>query len=525
MKSSTFLALPSLLMMVLLAFSSPAQISSPEIDALVLKAMKELNVAGVAVGVVKDGRIVHQRGYGERTMKTGLKTDEHTNFAIASNTKAFTTAALAILIDEGKLSWQDRVREHIPEFRMYNAYVTANFNIEDLLTHRSGLGLGVGDLMFFPDGSNFTIDDIISSFQYFKPQSAFRTKFDYDNLLYMIAGEVIQRVSGMKWEDFIEQRIFKPLGMDHTFSNALRAANDDNAAMPHTTDGCPMRPLPHFAIPEGTSNGAAASILSNVNDLSQWMLMHLNEGRYGKGLKKRLFTQARQREMWTIHTPLPARWNPRYRTHFRGYGLGWGLWDTCGNMSVSHTGGLPGMLSRTVMIPDLELGVVVLTNTANGGGGVFTAVSRTIVDSYLGLNDHGWTDRVARGERNHDKKNKEIVDAVWAEVAARRATPVDSSHYVALFEDRWFGKVEVFLKDKQLWIRSHRSPKLNGRLQLYKQGVFAVRWEYQDLIGDAFVIFQFDEKGKPSKIELKGISPNIDFSFDFHDLDLRVVRK
>ena len=163
----------SLLLLVLFTFlansTAYAQISSKEVDQLVEEAMEKFNVAGVAVGIVKDGVIIHTKGYGLKSIKTKDKVNEHTQFAIASNSKAFTTTALAILVEEGKLSWQDKVNDHIPEFKMYNDYVTQNFNIQDLLTHRSGLGLGVGDLMFFPDGADFTIKDVLSSFQYFKP--------------------------------------------------------------------------------------------------------------------------------------------------------------------------------------------------------------------------------------------------------------------------------------------------------------------------------------------------------------------
>jgi len=185
-----------------------AQITSTEVDHLVEKAMAKFNVAGVAVAIVKDGKIIHEKGYGVKSVDTKQKVDENTNFAIASNSKAFTTAALALLVEEGKLSWNDKVIKYIPEFRMYNEYVTGNFNIQDLLTHRSGLGLGAGDLMIFPDGSDFTVNDIIANLQYLKPVSAFRTKFDYDNLLYLVAGEIIARVSGMTWEAFVSKRIF-----------------------------------------------------------------------------------------------------------------------------------------------------------------------------------------------------------------------------------------------------------------------------------------------------------------------------
>jgi CubicO group peptidase (beta-lactamase class C family) len=501
-----------------------AQISSVQVDHLVEDALKKFDVAGVAVGIVKDGKIIHSKGYGLKSITTKEKVDKHTQFAIASNSKAFTTASLAILVDEGQLSWQDKVKEYIPEFKMYNAYVTENFNIADLLTHRSGLGLGVGDLMFFPDGSDFTIKDIIVNFQHFKPESAFRTQFDYDNLLYIVAGEVIARVSGMTWEQFVQTRIMTPLNMDNSYSGLAQITDRGNLATPHSTDTGSMRTISHFEQDCEKINGAAGGIYSNVDDLCHWMLVHLNEGQYGKALDKRLFSAARQREMWRIHTILTARRDDRYRSHFRGYGLGWVLADIQGNMSVSHTGGLPGMLSKTMMIPDLELGIVVLTNTANGGQGVFKSVTQTILDSYLGLDDHDWTNKFLAEHQFREAAGNKVTAKVWKTVAAANSQAVNSADYIGVYEDPWFGKVEVFSKNEQLWIKSYRSPKLNGRMHYYKANAFAIKWEYQDMVGDAFCVFSLDEEGHAQGIKLKGISPNIDFSFDFHDLNLKRIK-
>lgn len=506
-------------------FSSPAlqaQLPAAELDALVKKAMQQFEVAGVAVAIVKDGKIIHEKGYGVKSITTNAPVDEHTNFQIASNSKAFTTAALSILIDEGKLHWKDKVRSYLPEFKMYNDYVTENFLVEDLLCHRSGLGLGAGDLMDFPDGTDFTIQDKLRYGQYFKPVSDFRTQFDYDNQLYIVAGELIARISGMTWEKFIQSRILDPLGMTGSFSSLQDMQDKTNLATPHSTETGKMRTIAHF---RDMVNGAAGGIVSNVHDICAWMMTQLNKGKYGDNQTKQLFSEARQREMWTIHTVTGTNPDARYNQHFGGYGLGWGLGDIKGNLRVSHTGGLPGMLTSVTMIPDLKLGVVILTNTENGGGALFSAVGNTIIDSYLKLDKIDWVDRFRKRLTAMKSNGDSVTAAVWKTVAAAKSTKINAADYAGIYEDKWFGKIEVLLKDGQLWFKSYRSPKLNGPMQLYKANTFAIKWEYQDMNCDALAMFSLDENGKAVSIKMKGISPNIDFSFDFQDLDLQRVEK
>lgn len=521
MRKSIILQL--VLPLVLLFTSSvlPAQIAATELDAMVKKAMQQFEVAGVAIAIVKDGKIVYEKGFGVKSIATGSPVDEHTNFQIASNSKAFTTAALSILIDEGKLNWKDKVRTYLPEFKMYNDYVTENFLVEDLLCHRSGLGLGAGDLMDFPDGTNFTIHDKLTFAQYFKPVSDFRTKFDYDNQLYFIAGELIARVSGMSWEQFIQTRILDPLQMSHSYASLAGMQDKSNLATPHSTETGKMRTIAAF---QDQINGAAGGILSNVHDLCTWMMTQLNKGKYGDNLSKQLFSEARQREMWTIHTVTGSNPDPRYNQHFSGYGLGWGLGDIKGNLRVSHTGGLPGMLTSVTLIPDLKLGVVILTNTENGGGVLFSAIGNSIIDSYLKLDKVDWIDRLGKRFTAMKSNGDSVTTAVWNTVAAAKNTQLNAADYTGIYQDKWFGKVEVLLKDGQLWFTSYRSPKLNGPMQWYKANTFAIKWEYQDMNCDALAMFNLDENGKATSIRMKGISPNIDFSFDFQDLDLQRVQ-
>jgi CubicO group peptidase (beta-lactamase class C family) len=521
------LILRSLLLVPILVYSFTVNaqgLESYQIDSLVKKSMEMMpKQAGIAVAVVQDGKIIHAKGYGVTSIKTKEPVDENTIFAIASNSKAFTAAALSILVDEGKLSWQDKVVDYIPEFKMYDPYVTANFNIQDLLTHRSGLGLGAGDLMIFPDGSDFTIKDVLNSFQYMTPVSAFRTKFDYDNLLYIVAGEVIARISGMSWEEFIETRIMKPFGMNRCSGSFQSLKDRTNLALPHSSESGELRQINTYS---HNLTKAAGGIYASVNDLSKWLLMQLNGGKYGKNLNNQLFSEANQKEMWKAHTNMDFTVKPsaHYKNHFTSYGLGWQLEDFKGHIVVSHGGGLPGMLSQILLIPELNMGVVVLTNSQPGGYSSFT-LSYSILDSYLGVEDREWFDEaiiwLETGQNNVDS----ATNTVWNTVENSKPDKLIFENFIGIYEDNWFGKVEIYLKDNQLWFKSIRSPKLNGQMFFYKANTFAIKWEYTDMPCDAFATFNFDIEGKAVMIKMKGISPNIDFSFDFQDLELNRVNK
>lgn len=494
-----------------------SQLSSPKIDSLMEEALIKLNVAGASIAVVKDGKVIHQKGYGFASVNTKEKVTAYTNFQIASNTKAFTTAALAILVDDGKVKWEDKVRDHIPEFKMYNDYVTDNITIIDLLTHRSGLGLGAGDLTFLPDGADFTVNDLLGMFQHFKPVSPFRTKYNYDNLLYIIAGEIIARVSKMSFAEFIQKRIFIPLQMTASFVGDSTIQPVKSLAAPHSTATGELKTINRFNI---GMIGPAGGIYSNVSDMSKWVVAQLNKGRYGNDLKEVLFSTANSNKMWTIQTVLPNYVSERYNTHFNGYGLGWVLNDMRGNLVAMHTGGLPGMLSQVTLVPDIKLGIVVLTNTESGGGSLAFAVTRAIMDSYWGLDDAQWVDNRARNLSRNTTVTDEATKKVWDQVDSVKNTPYKSHDYIGMYEDKWFGRMEVFKKGAELWIRSLRSPKLNGRMFFYDTNTFAIKWEYRDMNCDAFATFTPGKGGKAQSFKMKGISPSIDFSFDFQDLYL-----
>jgi CubicO group peptidase (beta-lactamase class C family) len=496
------------------------ELNAAFIDSIVERSMVQIPQAGVAVAVIKDGKVIHAKGYGLSSVETKAKVDENTLFSIASNTKAFTTMSLGLLVDQGKLNWTDKVVDYIPEFKMYDPYVTENFNIQDLLTHRSGLGLGAGDLMFIPAGGDYTIDDIIKSFQYQTPTSAFRTKYDYDNLLYMVAGEVIHRISGESWADFVQNHIMEPLHMDRSASIYYNLKSKDNIAEAHKVENGEVIQIE--AYDENRAIGAAGGIYASVNDLSKWMLMHLNGGKMDDGTT---FISAKSRsEMWKAHTNISFNATPPepYRTHYNAYGLGWKLADKNGYTTVSHTGGMPGMLSQVLMIPELNAGVVVLTNAAPGGYS-FISVTREIEDALIGVEGRDWVMTMKNYIERSGGHADSVVNAVWKTVKNAKTKHLIKDNYVGTYNDDWFGDVEVTLKDGELWFASKRSPKLTGKMSYYQANTFAIKWTYRDMDCDAFAIFSLDENGKAQSIEMKGISPNIDFSFDFQDLELKRV--
>jgi CubicO group peptidase (beta-lactamase class C family) len=496
-------------------------ITSPEIDALVEKTLKTFDVPGIAVAVVKDGKVIHAKGYGLRSLNTKEKVTENTLFGIASNSKAFTSAALGMLMDEKKLTWDTKVTDIIPEFKMYNPYVTEEFTIRDLLTHRSGLGLGAGDLMFWPDQNNFTLKDIIHNLRYLKPVSGFRTKYDYDNLLYIVAGEVVARVSGMPWEDFVETRILKPLGMNATAASYKRLKDKSNVIDPHAPVEGAVK-----VIRRDWSEvaNAAGGIYSNVTDMSKWITMQMENGKFDNG--KQLFSRVVHDEMWTPQTIIPVRGTNSYNTHFSGYGLGWFLSDVKGFKQATHTGGLAGIVTQVTLLPELKLGIIVFTNQQSGAA--FTAVTNTIKDSYLGVKG------IDRVKENHDRvianeaEAKKITTEIWSAIERQQQSngaKTETNLFLGTYQDAWFGEAVISIKNGKLWFDSKRSFQLTGELLPYKGNTFIVKWTERSMDADAYVMFELDNEGKASGFKMKAISPLTDFSFDFHDLDFKVKSK
>ncbi len=507
----------SLILFLVVAVTSYGQpLSSKKIDRLTARVMQEFNVPGIAVAVVKDDRVVHMKGYGVRSIATGDKTDEHTLFAIASNTKAFTTAALGILVDEGKLTWETKVIDIIPEFRLYNAYVTEDFNIRDLLCHRSGMGLGAGDLMSWPDSARFTTSEIIHNLRYLKQTSPFRTKYDYDNMLYIVAGEVVARVSGQSWEEFVESRIMKPLGMNESSASIKRIKSRANIIDAHVPVNGKLQVV---AKQEGKIHNSVGGIYSNASDLSKWIMMQLNRGRYGSHPDEVLFSEDAHRVMWTPHTVRPVSTGGPFRSNFAFYGLGWHLSDVNGYLQVYHTGSHAGIETRISMLPELRLGIIILTNQQ--APEALLAISNAVTESYIGTGRTDWVTILKEKSVREQAEAREITDRIWAVVAEKqKASPdtIDHQSFAGTYMDPWFGKMIISSENGRLRIRAEKSPRLKGEISHYNANTFIVKWDDRSMDADAFAVFSLDRDGIPASFVLEAISPLTDFSFDFHDL-------
>ena len=495
------------------------ELNATQIDSLVNKTLSTFNVPGIALGIVKDGKLIHAKGYGIRSIKGNAKVDENTLFGVASNSKAFTAAALGMLVDEKKITWDTKVTDIIPEFKLYDNYATQEFTIRDLLTHRSGLGLGAGDLMIWPDSSSVTMPQLIHNLRYLKPVSSFRSKYDYDNLLYIIAGEVISRVSKISYEDFIESRIMKPLGMTKTAASWYRLKDRKNIIDGHAP--IDDRSLVTVGLSFTELANAAGGIYSNITDMSKWAIAQLNEGKYGKNLSSTLFSKEVHQEMWTPQTITKSR-SP-YNTHFSSYGLGWNLSDVNGYFQAAHTGGLAGIVTQVTLIPELNLGIIVLTNQQSGAA--FTAITNTLKDGYFGIKGKDRIKQLNDSRLAGEEKAKKITEKIWSDIAAQQK--LTNNNYLTgiegTYKDAWFGEVTISERNGKYYYKSKKSPKLQGKMYFYKGNTYIVKWNERSLEADAFVNFHLNHEAKPVGYKIEAISPLTDFSFDFQDLEFNRI--
>ena len=486
----------------------------PEFDAYVNTVLATFQVPGVAVAIVKDGKVVLAKGFGIKRLGDATPVDAFTRFGIASNTKAFTATALAMLVERGKVEWDAPVTRYLPTFAMYDPFVTREITVRDLLVHRSGLGLGAGDLLWWP-ASTYTRKEIMQRLRYIKPATSFRSAYAYDNVLYLVAGEIIEKMSGKTWEEFVATEILAPVGMTHSTVRHADAGRADNVAATHAEIDGRVRIIPPMV---SDNTNPAGGINSGAADIARWMVTQLDSGRTPDGT--RLFSPRSARELWTGVTPMPIGVPPGdfapLRSSFNLYALGFGVRDYRGYKLLNHTGGLPGYVSEIMMMPDQRLGVAVLTNQESSAA--FRSITLAVLDHYLGAPPHDWL-------AAYKKLNDQGVAALAAETTKEtvRDTTVRPTlslrKYTATYTDAWYGDVVVAAEGGRLVMRFSHTPELVGTLEHQKGDAFIVRWKDRSLRADAFVTFVI-AKGAVTEIKMTP-TPGTDFSFDFQDLVLR----
>jgi len=488
-----------------------------DIDAFVEGVSQKFEVPGIGLAIVKDGEVVVAKGYGVGDRERSTQVDAHTLFAIASNTKAFTATALALLVEEGKLQWDDPVIDHLPWFQLSDPYVTREITVKDLLVHRSGLGLGQGDLLLFPP-TDYDRTEIVRRLRFLELKTSFRSAYAYDNVLYVVAGELIAAVSGQSWEEFIDSRILNKFGMVDSKTRIEQVLAATNVAQPYMLVDQKLTKVDHEAVP---NIAPAGGIYSSASDMAKWLAVQLDSGRaVGSG---QFFSPSTTRELWAYITPIPIADPPpelaKFRRQFLGYGLGFVVGDYRGHKVVFHDGVLGGYVSMLTMIPDLKLGIVILTNQMSEYGNI--AITRHVLDYYLGVSDMNWlTTMEAVAARDHARVSEEEQQIIAAGNATTQPSlPVSS--YVGTYSDVWCGDITIGQEAGKLVMRFSHTPALVGEMEHWQYDTFIVRWRDLAWSADAFITFALNPDGTIEQAKMKAVSPATDFSFDFQDLLLK----
>jgi len=515
------LALSLLLSVAMPAWAEPPADIAESVEAL----RQKIGAAGVSIAIVEDGKTTLARGWGVRKLGEAAPVDGETIFQTGSTGKAMTAAALAVLVDEGKIGWDDPVIEHMPWFRMYDPWVTREITIRDLLVHRSGLGLGQGDLMFVPR-THLTRKQTVERVAHLKPKTSFRSAYAYDNILYAVAGQLIEEVTGKTWEDFIRARVLRPGGMKNATSDSEERFATPNRSWPHARLSGPLRGVgPQQALNErdelGRNGAPAGGLALSADDMAAWLRIQLAHGALPDG--KRLFSEKQAMEMWTPVTPipitpLPDTLKPAQPTQ-QAYALGWQVQDYRGHRIIQHGGGVFGSITRVVLIPDKNVGFAIMINSEDSG--MLLGLSYDLLDHYLDQPDYGWIQKWEDWYQSRLAGGVEFLKQAKAS-PAKSGPSLSLARYAGRYRDPWYGDVVIGADKKGLTIDFTSTPRMAGRLDHWQYDSFVTRFD-DPAIEPAYVTFALDADGKITGVTMKAVSKIADFSWDYHDLDLKPV--
>ncbi len=481
-------------------------INKDSLDIFTKKLMLDFDIPGLAIGIVKSDTVYYANAYGIIDSNNQKEIDINTNFGIGSITKSFTALSLAILVNKEKISWDDKVIEYLPDFKLYNENVTRNFTIKDLLTHRSGLGSVSGGILWYH--SDYTREEIIEKVAYLKPISDFRYNPAYQNIMYMIAGEIVAKVSGTSWDNFIQKEILEKLNMNRTTSLSKIRDSLPNTALPYIYNR-DFQKIP-ITQEKGDNIAPAGFIYSNVSDMMNYMQFLLNEGVYNSNT---IIKQEVLKELFT-----PQIIFPTLPTHnkFTSYGLGWWLTPERNYTIIEHSGGIDGMTSNLIMIPELDFGVIVLTNTDEMAAIVLTDY---VVSKFINNKNYDIYDKALR-YRDYLLNNKKINNDTIQNNYKKAIPSFDLEKYTGSYYDPAYGNIYVSLEaDKQLKINFSHSNIFTANLYCWENNKFLIKWD--DIrIPYGFAIFTTDINNKIIGIDLQ--QPNL---LDVNFGELEIIRK
>ncbi|MFC5581695.1 serine hydrolase [Rhodanobacter terrae] len=502
------------------AHASKSAVANPEtkaFDKIVDDTVARYHLPGIAVGVIENGRVVYVRTAGETVAGSGQKITPQTLFKIASNSKAMTTALLGRLVDQGKLHWDDPVTKYLPQFRMHDPWVTANMRVADLLTHSSGLPQGGGDLMLWPEPNAFTRTDIIRGLAYIKPGYSFRSKYQYDNLLYVVAGEVAAAAGGASYETLMHREVFEPLGLSRCQVGEWNRDAVGDVAQPHRRDRNGNVAIREDAemIPAITS-APAGGIRCDLTDMLGWARNWL----VPTPAQLAWLSPAQRQILQAPHMliPVPALRRTWDRSHIMAYGYGWRMTDVDGEWNVWHTGTLTGMYSMLSLLPDRRSGFVFMINGDAGD-------ARTVLGEVLTKHF------TAPGEQHDVNWYADALERMAAQHAATTSMPDTSAQrpadaaelatWTGTYRDPWFGDISLCPNNGSVRFTAAKSPKLAGTVM--RLGArYLVHWDDSGEL-DAWLDFHAAQNGLPVTLRMAKLDPNGDFSSDYEDLDFQHV--
>jgi CubicO group peptidase (beta-lactamase class C family) len=481
--------------LVILPQAALAQtLPSQAFDDYVNQAMKDWEVPGMTIAVIKDDRIVFAHGYGVRELGKPAPVDENTLFAIGSSSKAFTAAALAMLVDEGKLKWEDPATKYLPGFQLFDPYSTRELTVSDLITHRSGLSRG--DMLWY--ASPYDRAEVLRRVRYLKPTWSLRARFGYQNIMFLAAGEIIPSVTKKSWDDFVRERIFTPLGMKSTNTSIRSLENAADVASPHSKIDNKVRPVAWRNI---DNIAPAGSINSTVVDMAQWVRLQLGGGNYQN---QRLLSAAVVKEMQSPQTVirLEGQMASLYpEAHFLNYGMGWFLSDYRGKKLVEHGGAIDGMRAEVAMIPEEKMGVVVLTNL---GGTIFPhALMYKVFDSYLGVPAKDWCADLLKVTKGLEQQAKTAEQKAENERVKGTSPSLALEKYAGKYQSEMYGEATLAVENGKLVL--HFGPHFTGDLEHWNYDTFRVVWR-DPMEGKGFINFRLSTSAKVDWMNVAGLA-------------------